>query len=76
MLPVFDAGALAHGRALGRDPRVPKNTFKLQATCPDRVQRPESIPADIVETLLAILSRSCPGALGAPRPLADKWSLV
>eukprot|EP00974_Lingulodinium_polyedra_P006235 591248-Lingulodinium_polyedra.AAC.1 len=38
-----------------------------------------AVSVDIVDTLLAMLRRLCPGALGTPRPLIDRsearWGL-
>ena len=69
-----------HGCRLGTEAML-----RLQHMSPQRLQRPPDVPiksfdamignamsVNVVEALVVMLSRSCPGVLGAP--LNDRWS--
>ena len=70
-----------HGRRMGTELML-----KLQHMNPDRIKRPDSVSqgrfdamignamsVNIIEVLLAMLSRSCPAALGITKPLPCQW---
>ena len=70
-----------HGRRMGTELML-----KLQHMNPDRIKRPDSVmegrfdamignamSVNIIEVLLAMLSRSCPTALGITKPLPCQW---